>query len=223
MPPRLVLLNTEQEVDEPKLAQTTFWFDSHENRYMETFSLHLDQGGHEPTHEEDSLAPFCRDPSQRILALEFHQDIYVFVLKTEVLLELAREHGGAELEWEQWRTHVIEVLLPSDTASLWASGPRLFCLRHAEQWRDEMSWLDVYDFSRRASARHMREVAYDNAGVTRQMGPSVERHRVPWRADTVHLANGGHDSIIFVEVNVPFPTPDQDLTEVLHDRSAIAI
>ena len=158
--PRLVLLNTEQRVDDPKLAQTTFRLDTHKDRYVETFCLHLDQGGHEPTPEEDSLAPFYQDPSQRMLALEFRRGRSVFVVKTEVLLELARERGGAELGWEQWRAHVVEVISHDTSESLWISGSRLFCVR--EDCGDAQVY--VYDFSPRGSAGCIRKVAHDDGG-----------------------------------------------------------
>ena len=191
-------------MDDPKLAQTTFWLDSHEDRYLETFFPHFGQGGHEPTPEEDSLAPFYQDPSQRILALEFHQDIYIFVMKAEVLLKLARECEGAGLVWEEWRTHVVEVSLSFGITSLWVSGPRLFCLRPPE-WGSDVSWVDVYDFGPRASERHIEEATDDDGRAMRTMKPSLGWYELPWHANMIHFANGGHDTIVFLEVNALTP------------------
>ena len=203
MPLRLVLLNTEQTVDDPKLAQTTFWLESHGNQYVETFFLHLEQGGHEPTPEEDLLAPFYQDPSQRMLALELgDQDVCFLVMKTEVLLELARERGSVELVWEQWKAHVVRVL-SVNKAFLWVSGPRLFCVRCTDVV--ENAWVDVYDFSPRASAWHMGEATYGNEGIVRKMERNVEWHDLPWHPNTMHFVDGGHDSIVFLEVNVLAP------------------
>ena len=195
MPPRLVLLNTEQTVDDSRLVQTAFWLQAPEDWYVEVPDLRLDQSGHEPTPEEDSLAPFYQDPSQRILVVEFFEGKSVFVMKTEALLELARGRGGTELGWEQWRAHVVEA--PADNSRfLWVSGPRLFCVRR----ENENAWLDVYDFSPRASARHMQKVAYYDAGIMWQIGPNTERRRLPQHTAIGHYANGGHDSIVFLEV-----------------------
>ena len=201
MPYRLVLLNTEQTVNDPEQAQTTFLLEYHGIRHLETFCLHLDQGGHEPTPEEDSLAPFYQNPSRRILALEL-SDEDIYVIKTEVLLELARERRGAELVWEQWRAHIVMVNC-HDTAFLWVSGPRLFCARCIDT--GENAWVDVYDFSPRTSARKMGEVTYAYRGIVREMEGNVEWHDLPWHPDTMHFVNGGHDCIVFLEVNILAP------------------
>ena len=204
VPPRLVLVNTEHSVGDPELVQTTFWFDPHKSRYTETFFLHLDQGGNEPTPEEDSFAPFYQDPSQRILTVQFFEDIYIFAVKVEVLLKLAREHGGTELEWEQWRTHVVEV--PSlDSVFLWVAGPRLFSLSSIERWDDEKSWVDVYDFSPRASGQHLQEVATNDGRIVWKMDANLKWYRVPWGASLMHFVNGSYDCIVFFEVNVFAP------------------
>ena len=187
-------------MDDLKLAQTTFWLDSHRGQDVENFSLHPNPDGHEPTPKEDSLAPFYQDPSQRILALEFGQDGSVFVMKTEVLLELAREHGGTELGWGQWRAHVIEIV-HVNKIFLWVSGPRLFCIRP----EDDDARVDVYDFSPRASARYIQEVAYIDGGIMRKMEPNSELPKLPWYLDEIHYANGGHDGIVFLEVSALVP------------------
>ena len=153
MPPRLAPLNTEQTVDDPKLAQTTFWLDSREVRYVEAPGLYIDQSRHEPTPEEDSLTPFYQDSSQRILAIDVFQRKSVFVVKTEVLLELARGRGGMELEWGQWRTCVVKIL-SHESRCFWVSGPRLFTV-HRSVRRTSDPRVHAYDFSPRAFARRV--------------------------------------------------------------------
>ena len=187
-------------MDNPKLAQTTFWLDCHKDRYVEAFSLHHDQGGHEPTPEEDSLAPFFQDPSQRILALEFHQDERIFVMKVEILLKLAREHGGMELGWGQWRAHITRVVCWGKIF-LWVSGSRLF---FAGQ-EDNCPWVQAYDFNPRAFAQRMKEVPCIKGGIVREMGPNSHWCMLFWRAHMIHFANGGHDSIVFLVVGVLAP------------------
>ena len=191
----LALLNTEQTVDDPALAQTTFWLESG----VDILRLHLDRGGHEPTPEEDSLAPFYQDPSQRLLVLEaFDEHTYSFAMRTEALLKLAREWGGAGLMWEQWIAHVVRFQF-TNKASLWISGPRLFCLRCVVN-----AWIDVFDFSPQASARNMGEEVSSYNGTVLRMKVD-ELHILPWRPDTIYFAAGGHDSIVFLEVDVLVP------------------
>ena len=209
-------------MDDPKLAQTTFWLNSREDWCVETCCLHLDKGGHEPTPEEDLLAPFYQDPSQRILALEFHGDRPVFVMKTAILLELARKHTGKKLGWGQWRTYVIEVESHFGNGPFWVYGPRLFCMR----WKEvEDVWVDVHDFSPRPSARHIRKLAYDSPGVMWQMRPNVQWCHLPWHATVVRFANGGHDSIVFLKVNAlaPRARPKPDRSAVQKERGSFIV
>ena len=195
-----MLLNTKQTVGDPKLAQTTFWLGTDEYRLVWASYLRLDRGGHEPTPEEDSLAPFYQDPSQRTLVVEFLRGRSIFVMKTEGLLKLARERGGTELGWGQWRAHVVKV--PADnTKLLWVSGPRLFCIRR--EHRDP--WVDVYDFSPRASALHIEAAANDEGEIVRTMKPSLGWRKLPWDANRICYANSGHDSIVFSGVNALAP------------------
>ena len=46
----------------------------------------------------------------------------IFVVKMEVLLGLAQKWGGADRGWEQWRTHVVEVL-PGGKSDSWVDSP----------------------------------------------------------------------------------------------------
>jgi len=162
-------------------------------------NLHIEQGGHKPSPEESLFAPFFPDTSKRILVIELRECGSIFVMKTEVLLRLAQEWGDATLEWEQWRVHSIEVR-PGDIASLWVSGPRLFCLSV-----DEEAWVDVYDFSPQASARHLKTTTDRDGVVQRFMRPSIRDHDLSWDGLylLINFANSGHDSIVLLMVNAP--------------------
>ena len=193
-----MLTNTEQTtVDGSTLTQTTFHFDGRKHLDPGEEIIHIEQGGHKPSPEESLLAPFFPDPSQRILAVELHNRGSVFVIKTEVLLKLAQEWGGGVLEWEQWRTHGIEVR-PGDVSNIWISGPRLFCMTGPER-----SQMDVYDFSPQASARHLKTTIDKDGMVQRIMLPSIRKLQLPWDIQDpwVHSASCGHDSIVFLMVN----------------------
>lgn len=195
----LVFLNTEQATTgdlEP--AETVFCFHPYEHLHVEPV---IDRGGYKPSPEEDSLAPFYQDASQRMLAVKVYGDlrISIFVVKIEVLLKLARELGEAYLEWEEWRTHMVQI--PSGNKSdHWISGSRLLCLRQAGR-PDGRAGVKVYDFSPRASARYMETVADDYGGFVRRMRPSVEERPLPWDAFEVQFSTGGHDNIAHFTVS----------------------
>ena len=197
-----MLTNTEQTtVVGSTLTQTTFHFGplGHLGRGM--VYLRIEQGSHRPSPEEILLAPFFPDPSQRLLAIELRNCGSAFVMKTEVLLRLAQEWGDVALEWEQWRAHSIEVR-PGDVSNLWISGPRLFCMTGPRGKR-----MDVYDFSPQASARHLETTTDRDGMVQLFMRPSIQNY-LPWHSlsPTVHCADCGHDSIVFLMVNAPrFP------------------
>ena len=205
-----MLLNTEQKIaDDSTLAQTTFHFDLDEYWDADEIKLHLDRGGHKPSPEEGLLAPFYQDASQRLVAVELEEYNSLFVMKTEVLLGLARERGGTGLEWEQWKAHAVKVQQHGERyADPWVSGPRLFCVCWPKQFGGEM-WLDMYDFSVRASARHMKTVTDRDERFPRVMQPSVPKHHLPRHT----LCSGaGHDGIVILMVNT---SRSQNLTQIL--------
>ena len=203
--PRLVLLNTEPTGGGTAPIQTTFHFDPREHPHLEVAYLCVEPGGHEPSPEEGLFAPFYPDASQRVLAVHLRGCESILVLKTEELLRLARERGGAALEWEQWRVRGIEVWpRDADVVDLWVSGPRLFFIARDTFGADEI-WMDVYDFSAQASTRNLETTTDWDGTVQRCMSPSIRKYHLPWNAPVVHFANGGHDGIVLIMVNTPLP------------------
>jgi len=208
-----VLLNTDQTTrNDPTPAQTTFHFTP--CGYLDADAiLYLDQGGHKPSPEESSLAPFHQAASQRTLAIELIHYNHVLVVRTDILLQLARERGGTVLSWGEWKAHTVEVRLGGGSVG-WVSGPRLFCMYwpplESEEVRleSEEVWLEseevrlgVCDLSPQRSKRDMERTT-DGDGVVRQVvRPRMQEHCLPWDARTIHFSNGGHDSIAFVTVN----------------------
>ena len=211
--PSLVLLNTDQTVvGDPTLARTTFHLDSDEHSEVNKIYLHLDEGGHEPSPEESSLAPFYQALSHRVFAIELCSPYYTFVMKTETLLRLAQERRGANLPWGQWKAHTVEL----DSALDWVSGTQLFLTRIVPQ--NEDTWLEVYDFSPRASKMY---VITNRGGIVRQVvQPCMREHYLPWNSSTIDISNGGHDSIAVITVNALLQSPRSDLilTSVSYDR-----
>lgn len=200
MAPRLVLFNTEQmPTGHSALTQTTFHFELDEPSYDGAMHLYLDQGGHKPSREEALLAPFYQDPSQRVLAVYFLEWDHIFAIKIEVLLKLARERGGTDVEWQQWNGHAIEVQ-PGSGELVWVSGPRLFYA----SWIGGASWMNVHDFSLREFARCSETIVDSKDGKPLYvMWPTTNPHRLPWNPPKVQFLCGGHDSIAFLKVNIP--------------------
>jgi len=174
--------------------------------------LHLDQGGHKPSSEEALFAPFYRDASQRVLAVQFYPYESAFVMKAETLLKLARERRGANLAWEEWNAHAVEIQT-RDSTVLWVSGPRVsyICCTGGE---DGKTWMNVHDFSPREFAECAEIVADSRDGMFQQEGwpANVEEYLLPWNAPiTSWLSGGGHDSIVVLMVNVSY---SPNLTEI---------
>lgn len=161
--------------------------------------LHLDRDGYKPSPEEALLAPFHQDVSQRLLAVEFHAHRSVFVMKTEVLLKLARERGGTSVGWEQWNAHAVEVQLEGGMVP-WVSGPRLVCISGTGRETD----MRMYDFSPREFAKCREEIADGRGGrFLRVILPNVGLGRLLWGGPAIRFPNGSHDSIAFLMVNIP--------------------
>ena len=199
--PRFVLLNMEQaSTDDPQLTQTTFRFGPCEYSTVETV---YGQGGHEAS-PEDSLAPFYQDPFQRVLTIRLHGAHHIpdFVVKVEVLLKLARERGGADVEWEQWKTYVVKVNFMAES-DLWASGSRFFSME-LDIDSDHVSWVDVFGFSPRASAQYVDTVSYVTQGtVWRVLDQNdMDSLKLPWDIEEIRFSNCGHDSLVFLVVRI---------------------
>jgi len=196
-----VLFNTEPTPIDPTLAQTTFHFDPREHSDVNEIRLQLDQGGYKPSPEEASLAPFYQDASQRVLAVEFYMNESAFVMKAEALLKLARERGGADLEWKQWNAHAVEVQTRGGIV-LWVSGPRVFYICRTGQANGE-TWMNVHDFSPREFARCVETITNSRDWrLLPRVGwpPGVEKHHL--RASAIRFSDSGHDSIVLLLVNV---------------------
>ena len=215
----LMLLNTEQATaDDMNQTRTVFHFNIQQDLPIHGVRLHFNRGGYKPSPEEDLLAPFYRDPSQQIVAVELHNPTHksVFVMKIDILLKLARECGGADLKLEQLRAHMVEILPRDHHADLWVSGSRLF--RICRRWDNRKMWMDVFDFSARASTR---QLGTNGSGWT--MRPSIEARCLPWDAYMTHFSDGGHDSIAHLMVRTLLPRHGRDLTEVFYGRGSTVV
>ena len=164
---------------------------------VDTIFLLFESGGHNPC-PADPFAPFCPDTSQRILVIHLDDYDSIFVMKTEVLLELARERGGMDFEWEQWRAHAAKSYLEGGVG-IWLNGPRLFCLHHDKE--DGETWVDVYDLSPRGAARCTETIADEDGTLLRVLRPSTQKHRLPRDLSAVRHSDGSCDGIVLLMVN----------------------
>ena len=119
LPPFLVLIDTEDVGGTP--TDTTFYLSSKFTN-CETLFLLSEQGAHEPSPEE-SLAPFYPDPAQRVVVLQMQSATCYLVVSVGALLEL-NSRGGTEIEWHEWRDHVV-IACPFTDETLRPSGPRM--------------------------------------------------------------------------------------------------
>ena len=155
----------------------------------------FDAGGYKPSPQDTLAAPFYPDPSQRILALYVEPQRELYVVKAETLLRLAMGRVGEELQWEEWKSCLIETIphATPDTAyclGSWVSGFRLFSA--FVMLGERVCNLSVHDFSPRASMRFLH-----SAGDGRKvMHPSVPAFHLPWNHRFLIGIRFGHDSMV---------------------------
>jgi len=140
------------------------------------------------------LVPFYPDPSQRITV--FDLAVTTYVIKTELLLKLARERRGQHFKWSEWGWATIEVEtggLRGGVYSICVSGCRMFCMTSG----DQKSCLQVYDFSYRGRAKNLK--VPDEVGESERKRRMSSAYKFPW--DTRYAFGGdliaGCDSIVF--------------------------
>jgi len=144
-PPRIVLVDTEKSVGEAPV-QTPFHLPSHFDG-IEWLHILLERGSHEPSPAE-YLAPFHRDPTQRIAAVKVSPFGYL-VFRLEELLKLVEGHEGHDIPWDEWNDHVFLPSFPQRTFTLfrvWISGSRLFSVTSTMEYGLDAQ-MEVYDFS----------------------------------------------------------------------------
>ena len=154
----------------------------------------FDAGGYKPSPRDMLAAPFYPDPSQRILAFSMDSK-WLHVVKAETLLRLAMGRVGEEIQWEEWKSCLIEAIphTTPDTAysvGAWVSGFRLFSASVVPG--EGVYNLCVHDFSPRASMMFLHS-AGDGCKV---MHPSVPAFRLPWDNLCLIRIRFGHDSMV---------------------------
>lgn len=89
----------------------------------------LKWGAHKPLLAE-YLAPFLQDRTPRIVVLSIHH-FGCLVFPVEALLELAEGREGSEIEWDEWKKHVVIPSTHVPDLKGWVSGCRLFRIASA--------------------------------------------------------------------------------------------
>ena len=180
-------------------AQTSFLLSPHFS-FLEYPSLLLERGVHKPPPAEH-LAPFYRDPAQRIAALAIPDILCYLVFPVEALVELAEGREGCEIEWDEWKEHVV---IPSihvpDLVDIWVSGCQLFCITSPGYGR--VVNVEVYDFSKKGRVKYLGEQADLDLGEVRYLSSTGVYAKLPCGAFGLIGTGGGWDSVVFFAVSV---------------------
>ena len=186
--PSVVLMDTEKDIK--GTPQQTF-FRLPLGFGGERLHLLLERGAHEPSPAE-SMAPFHRDPSQRIVVFNFTYAQCCLVLKVASLLELLESHEGSEIGWDVWGSYAVGPTINLARVKLvWVSGCRLFTVCSLDS--DPPPWeMVVYDFSIQGRAKYLIGVG---PGLPSCFSPIRVKVRIP--RDVLFDAHCGHDGIIF--------------------------
>ena len=179
--------------------ETTFSFPPSYSQ-MGTYTWLLSEPcSHAPSPDEVMTAPFYPDPSQRIFGFCINGVRYV--IKTELLLKLARERGGQTVEWCGDHDIGIGFREAFHSKFAWISGCRLFCILPQEE-RGPLKYLEIYDCSRASRAKNVKVVEGKREGPILS---SIGSYELPWTASSEYetTLTGGHDTIVVCVVSGP--------------------
>jgi len=169
--------------------------------------LLLEHGAHKPSPEE-SQAPFYRDPAQRIVALCLNHHDGTPIFRIGALLELLEGREGSEIEWDEWKSHVVIPSFDPDREShphLWVSGCRLFSVD------SDYAQMEVYDFSMQGCMEYLSdEASYELDGL-RYLSSTGTEVQLPWGADDWVGGDDSHDGVIFSYL----PDPSDDFGQLI--------
>ncbi|KAF9643426.1 hypothetical protein BDM02DRAFT_1471703 [Thelephora ganbajun] len=163
--------------------------------------LLFERGAHKPSPAED-LAPFHHDHTQRIVALVMQQPFGYLLFRVGALLKLIEGREGGEIEWDEWKTHVVIPSInlgdQSGLIDIWVSGCRLFTITSANHSPDVQ--MGVYDFSMQGCAKYQSGQVDVDLGGVRYLLPIEAKVRLPLEASELLSAYGGNDSVVFFHI-----------------------
>jgi hypothetical protein len=147
--------------------------------YSRSPSFILERGVYKPSAEE-SLAPFHRDPTQRIIAFHPQRNQHYFVLRVGAFLELSRGREGTEIEWDEWKNHVA---IPSRTVrtrrlrAVQVSGCRIIFIGSAATGSGFET--EVFDFSVEGRAKYSSSGLVSGLGRIDHLSSTGGRVQIP--------------------------------------------
>ena len=194
-PARLLIIDTSER---GSTRETSFCFPDPGDS---DWRLSSEPCGHISSLDELNASPFYPDSSQRIVALSPSHINTRYVIKTELLLELARRWTNRDIEWDEWRTHMIEVAV-GDHERMWITGCRLFFITPGDAQSPGKAYLQMYDFSHRGRAKSLNTPAAGENGGVRRMSQCSAKRELPWDALDICCSTVGHDSIAFCVVSI---------------------
>lgn len=161
----------------------------------------LERGAHKPSPAE-SLAPFYKDPAQRIVALSMTYANCYLVFQAEALLRLAEDRKGCEIEWDEWKRIVlIPFIRELHPVNIWVSGSQLLCIT-SEEFIPPEAEIEVYDFSIRGRKDCLTKRTNRDLGGVRYLKSTGIHAQYPWDVNGLIDSSSSHDSILFFRVSV---------------------
>lgn len=209
-PMSILLINAEVCVGRGTPAQTSFRLTPYFNRACPI--IHLERGGHKPS-ATDRLTTFYQDPAQRIAVLNMGLGcpLPYLAFRVEALVGLARGHEGREIEWDDWKKHVIIPSIEPGPAETWVSGCRLYHIKPGED-----AGIEVYDFSARGRVGRLSGQDISGLGEVKCLQANGVKVILPWSSDRVDVLGGRCESVMFFRVSTLFLSPTIRLNNVLH-------
>ena len=202
-PPSVVLINTEKFVGRAPV-RTTFKLSPCFGGFQHQ-RLIMEQGAHSPSPAE-LLAPFRKDPAQRLVNLVRSASPNHLVFRVKTLMDFLETREGSEIGWDEWKSRVV---IPSidhydpEYTDIFVSGCRLFCIDSTDP--DMGSGMKVYDFSIGGCAKYLSNCVED-LDVTKRLSSTGAVGRLPWRTEELLDTCSGHDSVVFRRVSPVMPS-----------------
>ena len=201
-PARLLIFDTEQGEQITGSVETSFLLPT--NTLRSSWFFWSEPCGHIPSPDELVSAPFYPDLSQRIFALTLLPLGPCYAFNTEELLRFAQERVNQNIEWREWRTHAIELVV-GHHIHRWISGCRLFAIVPHGRGGEDTS-LQIFDFSHACRAKNLLEPDGTRSNMRRVL-PNPTGYELPCAVLDVRGVTTGHDSILFCVVSILSAVP----------------
>ena len=213
--PNLVLLDVSSSAGPPTRPREVRFVCGPHHRGMPVRIITEVAGSGDSSGMLEQDVPFYPDPSQRVLALLFFRGFdcsggaqEIRVVRSEILLRLAREQREGIVEWDVWEEFTVTLdtyELPGTNphAKYSVSGSRLVVVDTGGRWGK----IGVYDLSH--WSRQYPDTRLDEGGVSDerkdQFRLTKTHFELPERVVQVHHAVMVQDSMVFFSVRPSAP------------------